>query len=109
MKTRKIRNVSKEVCTAEQKIAYNMAFRAHISYGDKFKAATNGVDKSQIAKEVRDIEIADFMRNHGEEGFNIDAIFVALNQGLKDYLAKPFIATDYEQIGKVFSIPYGAN
>ena len=109
MKTRKIRNVAKEVCTAEQKIAYNLAFRAHISFGDKYRTATSGVDKSNIFVTARDIEIAAFKRECGDKKYNIDAIFVALNQGLKDYLSKPFIATDYAEIGKAFPIPYGVN
>ena len=34
LKTRKIRNVPKNVCTAEEKLAYNIAFRIEIGYGD---------------------------------------------------------------------------
>lgn len=109
MKTRKIRNVAKEVCTAEQKIAYNMAFRAHISYGDQYKAAYSNVDKSQIVFKIRDSLIDAFKRDYDTKAYNLDVIFVALNQGLRNYLEKPFIATDYEEIGKAFPIPYGIN
>ena len=34
LKTRKIRNVPKNVRTAEEKLAYNIAFRIEIGYGD---------------------------------------------------------------------------
>ncbi len=37
MKYHKIPNVEKSVCSAEQMIAYNIAFRLHISYADQFK------------------------------------------------------------------------
>lgn len=37
MKYHKIPNVEKSVCTAEQMIAYNIAFRLHISYANQFE------------------------------------------------------------------------
>ena len=36
MKYHKIAGVEKAVCTAEQKIAYNLAFRAHIANQSEF-------------------------------------------------------------------------
>ena len=37
MKYHKIRNIDIKTCTAEQKIAYNMAFSADITFGDRFR------------------------------------------------------------------------
>ena len=41
MKYHKIRKIEKTVCAAEQMIAYNIAFRQHISYQHDFDIATN--------------------------------------------------------------------
>ena len=38
---------------------------------------------------------------------NIDAIIVAFRNGFKSYCEKFFIASNYEQVGKTFAIPYG--
>jgi predicted RNase H-like nuclease len=108
MKTHKIRNVEKDVCCAEEMIAYNLSFRAHISYGDKFRGYINEKEPIEIeicntVSEIRDRLIEDYRRD-GSKKYNIDAIFVALNSGLRAYLTKPFIATEYLQVGETFKI-----
>lgn len=111
MKYHKIRGVPIDVCTAEQKIAYNLAFHAHITFGDRFKKWVNEEKPFEIA--ISDavfnmvkFEIEDFTRNYSKTIYDIDAIQAALLYGLKDYLLNYFIATSYDAIGKTFPANY---
>jgi hypothetical protein len=107
MKTIKIRDVDKSVCTAEQKIAYNLAFRAHISYGDKYNSVpADKMIRNNVIVEIRDAAMRIFRNECVLGKYNEDAIFCCLNAGLGKYLEKPFIATDYETIGKAFPLNY---
>ena len=47
MKYHKIRGVDKAICTAEQMIAYNMAFRIEISMGHEYRALSTGLAKAE--------------------------------------------------------------
>lgn len=108
MKYHKISGVELKTCTAEQKIAYNLAFNAHISFGDAFNNLDSGIAKAEAV-----IKIRDRMMNQYRLGYNYkhgrydeDAIQSALHAGLRNYLEKPFIANDYESIGKAFPAHY---
>ena len=108
MKYHKIRNVDINTCTAEQKIAYNMAFSADITFGDKFRKLDTAMAKDDA---VHDIIRHLFRQYHAGYDYkagryNEDAIQAALNAGLGSYLEKPFIAWDYESIGKAFPANY---
>ena len=103
MKTRKIYGIDKSVCNAEQKIAYNLAFRAHINYGDNYRALPV-IEKPAALKTI----IERIMRSYRsgylyKPGYyNEDAIQMYLQNGLHTYLMHAFIATDYEHIGLSF-------
>ena len=108
MKYHKIRNIDINTCTAEQKIAYNMAFSAHISFGDRFRKLDTAMAKDDA---VHDIIRNLFKQYHAGYNYkagkyNEDAIQAALNAGLRSYLEKPFIACDYESVGKAFPANY---
>lgn len=105
-KCKKIKGIDKSVCTCEQKIAYNYAFASHISYGDKYKACKSEIQKSRFLTEVRGYIVDDILRNEDMKKYNIDVIFIALNNGLRVYFDKAFIASDYKKIGEVFAVPY---
>lgn len=56
MKWHKIRNVPIDVCSAEQKVAYNMAFRVHINQGDQYRALQTTAEKEYaIPRLISDI------------------------------------------------------
>ena len=101
----KIRGVPIEVCSAEQKIAYNIAFYGHISLGDEYRNALR-VSKNradQILNEIIDIEFGSWMRTYSpRNNYDDDAIKECLIAGLADYLVRPFIASDYETVGRAF-------
>lgn len=106
----KIKGIDKSICTAEQKIAYEIAFRLHISYQDRW----NELRSRKVAESVMSHAISDligegmgmFDRSKWSARMNKDAVFCALNAGLKNYLDKFFIATSYEQIGLAFPASY---
>ena len=108
MKYNKIRGVEKSVCTAEQKIAYNLAFRASISYQDVYnKAKTiSAVCVSDILRKIVEQEMHEFSFSSDCGKYNGDAIESALNAGIENYLNNPFIASDYATIGKAFPALY---
>ena len=107
MKYHVIKGVPINVCTAEQKIAYNMAFRAHIAFQEKFNES---VKISRICSDelIHDIiKVMMEIYNKSRKGnYDVDAIFSALNAGLYGYMEKPFIAIDYGQIGNAFPAHY---
>lgn len=102
----KIRGVPLEVCTAEQKIAYNIAFRAEC-FSSKYQEAesVSAVCAAEALDEIARIAFSWWMQDHAGK-YNDDAIFAALRAGLAEYLKKPFIAWDYKQIGKAFPAEY---
>lgn len=106
MKYHKIRNVEKTVCAAEQKIAYNIAFRQHISYQgdfDQVNACDPEAAKSYCETLTRNaISLFRKAPDYKPGRFDEDAISYSLNAGLYGYLSKPFIASSYETIGKAF-------
>ena len=112
LKYHKIKNVPLEVCTAEQKVAYNIAFAVHINYQDKYDKAKaiSSICADDVVRDIILMEVQNFKKGM-EEGlykghFDIDAIQACLNAGLVDYLDHFFIAWEYEQIGKAFPAHY---
>ena len=108
MRTHKIKNIDKAVCTVEQKIAYNIAFKAHIGYQDNFdKLRQINPGEANIAcHNIRDFYIKEFQRLYPDNKANLDAVFHCLTNGLYNYMCKPFIAADYKTIGEAFPILY---
>lgn len=107
----KIRNIPRDVCTAEQKIAYNLAFGCHISYQSEFdrvKAAGSAAAISEgvsrmIFQALRDYQNA-YTYTPGK--YDLDAISHALHCGLLQYMNRPRIFTSYADIGNAFPILY---
>lgn len=109
MKYHKIHGVEKTICTAEQKIAYNLAFRAHISFQEEFNRAKqqSAIIVYNLLKEMIDFEINTFVRFDSKaDKYNIDAVFAALSAGLKEYMDNPKIYTTYKEIGQAFPALY---
>lgn len=92
MKTHKIRGVAKDVCTAEQRIAYNLAF-AYLNINGFDVAAAMRIYRSSAGYSGR---------------YDDAAIEAALTAGAEAYRAAPFIAWNYEQIGAAFPLPEAA-
>ena len=109
MKYHKIRGVDLSTCTAEQKLAYNIAFSI---YGDpRYNWSANASRAAIDAAEQK--AIADYLtiwtRDHASAAakYNTDAIFCALRAGLHDYLFGSYhIFCGYAQIGKAFPAHY---
>lgn len=103
MKLHKIRNVPLEVCSVEQKIAYNYAFM-YVEMGKKILCsdAPEFLKNNEFQKIIRMvIEGASGLRIAAD----IDGIIVAFRSGFMRYCAAPFIARDFAQIGAAFEIP----
>lgn len=106
IKCKKIRNVEKSVCTAEQKIAYNYAFQWY-SVGKK--VFESNISESEKLHAMHDIEhsVLNSIKTNGiDKKYNIDAIIISFRQGFRKYCENFFIANNYEIIGKCFLIPY---
>lgn len=109
MRYHKIPNVALDVCTAEQKIAYNLAFRCHVSFQltwDSFEGMETA--RSECLHKMIDIEMKNYKcaYTYKPGKYDEDAIFCALNAGLCNYMDHPFIANNYETIGKAFPANY---
>lgn len=106
IKCKKIRDIEKSTCTAEQKIAYNFAFR-YADLGKKILATdTAEFVKADGFHQVETIVRKDIESSAEMKKYNIDAITIAFRNGFKNYCKNPFIALNYETIGNCFKIPY---
>lgn len=106
IKCKKIRNVEKSICTAEQKIAYNYAFN-YVDLGKKIlKADTAEINKADGFQQIETLVLKSVQSKKEMEKYNIDAIIIAFRNGFRKYCENFFIANDYETIGKCFCIPY---
>lgn len=109
LKYKAIRGVDKTICTAEQKIAYNLAFRLHISYQDNYNVLDSGFAKSQAIVDMVNYAIKSYCHacDYVPCMYNLDAIKAALHAGLQAYLDKNGpVAGSYEEIGKMFPAHY---
>lgn len=109
LKYHKIRNVEKSVCTAEQMVAYNAAWRIC----ERFDARRQWKNESaEVSGMARVDYIMQLVRHCMKEisydskimeKYDADAIESALRNGMKNYLeSKKAIFTSYEEIGKIF-------
>lgn len=116
MKVHKIVGVDKTVCCAEQKIAANLAFRAHISYQEDFDRINKDGTQAAVSKFVRwmiNQKIKDYRNAYDTtpNRYNIDAIFCALGAGLERYMRmsvseKLRVETGYQNVGEAFPLRY---
>lgn len=107
MKMHKIRGVDKEICTAEQKIAYNYAFRYRNIMERIRDSDTTAMAKEESYQQVVDWVIRGVKDNGIDKKYNIDAIVHCFRNGIKNYLNRFSIITSYEEIGKTFECLYG--
>ncbi len=105
----KISGIEKSVCTAEQKIAYNLASSYANLYTKSFcRLIEHGAAEVAISAAIDDIH-AHIMRLYITDAtgkYDIDGISCALRAGLREYLQHPLIACDYVSIGRAFPARY---
>lgn len=107
MKYHKIKGIEKNVCTCEQKIAYNLAFSWRDIMKKDYENAPCGIQKAETVRAYVRKLTALFSEQYGTK-YDIDAIFCALGAGLENYLILPGagILTSYEVIGEAFPAYY---
>lgn len=108
LKYHKIKNIPLEVCTAEQKIAYNLAF-SNISIIEKtYNKCTTEIQKSSVISEAVNLCMKQWTNSYDYESrYNIDAIFSALMAGMERYINEKYhILNSYEEIGEMFPANY---
>lgn len=108
LKYHKIRNVPLEVCTAEQKIAYNLAWSNIDIIKKSYDRCMTGTQKSDVVLEAVNMCIRHWKNSYSHENkYNIDAIFSALMAGMEKYInTKYHILLSYDEIGKMFPANY---
>ena len=102
MSLHKIRGVDKAVCSAEQKIAYNIAWR--IGGDCRYNwSAFSAEDERGAVEDYRRAWLRDYPS--AARKYDTDAIFAALASGLHDYLTSGGrIMTSYAEVGRAFPI-----
>lgn len=109
MQYHKIKNIPLEECSAEQKIAYNLAFSNYDLFLKEYNRLPIQFQKSElIAQAIKKmLELYQLGYDYKQGKYNEDAIFCALNAGFENYLkAKHHILTSYENIGRMFPAHY---
>ena len=108
MKYHKIKNIDKNVCTCEQKLAYNYAQAYCYNFKKAYHKAVTQIQKTDIVIQCRDFIIKQLSYNDKlMKKYDIDSIFCALNSGLENYIkANCPIYASYEDIGNMFPANY---
>lgn len=109
MTYKKIKNVKKEVCTCEQKIAYNLAFAHAGLFAKEYNRLPMQFQKSElISAAIR--KMIEWYKNgydYTEGKYDIDSIFCALQAGLENYIKNGCkVLWSYEEIGAAFPAHY---
>lgn len=114
MKYHKIRNIPLNVCTAEAKIAYNLAFAYATEYRNTYKKCAASVSGIAISDFIH--EAVNWCMKMWKDGnpyqttpnkYDIDLIFCCLNAGMENYFKGDYaILSSYEEIGRTFPSRY---
>lgn len=101
MKYHKIPGFPLETCTAEQKIAYNLAW----AYSDCVVRSGSFSGVPEAARWIVKLYTLGYSYRPGR--YDIDAIFCALNAGLQRYIDRKMpILASYGDIGEMFPADY---
>lgn len=110
MKYHKIRGVEKSVCTAEQMIAYNVAFARTHEYRDTWRKTKDQYMRFQQLEFIHEAVqwCMKFVKSNEKicKKYDIDSIWCALCNGLEDYWNGNVVLWSYEEVGKIFPAPY---
>ena len=107
MQYHNISGIKKAVCTAEQKIAYNLAQSHKEFITNAYNASVLGCDKNHVIRKSCYDLVNLFKRNYPDSKYDIDAIFCCLGAGLEEYIKNGSkILWSYEEIGKAFPAYY---
>ena len=108
MKYHKIKNIPFDVCTAEQKIAYNLAFSNYALFEKQYHALPMHFQKRDLISYAAHKMIEWYQNGYTYDGkYDIDAIFSALNAGFENYLCGDcHILESYEDIGNMYPASY---
>ena len=106
-KVKKIRNIDRDVCCAEQKIAYNYAFSYYDIFLKKYQAAQDAAHKEEITQQAVDFVLKDITYTDKTVlKYNVDVIIIAFRNGFENYCnLKHHILNSYEEVGNLFKIP----
>lgn len=108
MNVKKIKCIEKNVCFAEQKIAYNYAFQWHETLKNIYYSNYAKFIKSKEYQKIIDSIIASIKNNGIDKKYNIDAIIHCFRNGIENYITfnKSGILINYNDIGKIFTCSY---
>lgn len=107
MKYHGIGGVKKTVCTAEQKIAYNLAHSYKYFIANAYNKVFMGCEKSYIIRKSCYDLVGVLQRDYPASKYDIDAVFCCLGAGLEEYIKSGGrILWSYEDIGSAFPALY---
>lgn len=107
-KVHKIPKVDLEICTVEQKIAYNIAsqIRGELIYRKEWSEMTYMNKNNAVRDLVQYYVCKHFPETYPKLKCDLDLVFVILNRSIWNYInAECHIFTNYEEIGNMFPVP----
>lgn len=109
LKYHKIPKVEKSVCTAEQMVAYNAAWRICERYNARRQWKNESAEVSGIARADYIMQLVHHCMKEISydakivEKYDVNAIESALRNGMKNYLEESkAVFSSYEEIGEIF-------
>lgn len=109
MKLHKIPGIDKNICTCEQKVAYNYAFMWRDSLEKIYKSDASEAVKSEAYQDIINYVISSLKEHETDKKYNIDAIINCFRNGIKNYMEGFSVLWNYEDIGKIFPCLYENN
>ena len=103
MKLKKIYGVPLSVCSGEQKVASNYAFRYRDILRRNYETAKS---KSDFINKAASAIVDEFIRVYPESKINSDGVRLALIGGLEQFITGggSGIFTDYAEVGRAFPL-----
>lgn len=109
MKLHKIPGIDKNICTCEQKVAYNYAFMWWDSLEKIYKSDASEAVKSEAYQDIINYVISSLKEHETDKKYNIDTIIHCFRNGIKNYMEGFSVLWNYEDIGKTFPCLYENN
>ena len=101
-----INQIPIEVCSAEQKLAYNMTRKSYTLFQSRWNKAKNDLAKTRIAADIVTfaVDTIESAKSKSKEKYDMSAAVKIMYLNLFDYMENPKVIDPeaYAEIGKAF-------
>lgn len=102
----KLQNVSVSTCSAEQKLAYDLAVVYGDVYAPLYRKAADETEKEKVLRQAVDAMVCRYITSYSFSAGkrDVNALRTALRNGLPEHFRHPEYIHEYATIGKRFRL-----